>query len=119
MAKEAKGKTTKRRAPAPKPETIEEHMRRLGCFSPGEVAALLKVDISHEHIDELARNKGVGIAPPVGIAAEAEAIIQTEAAPSRAESVSENEGGEEPGETSQVETPASHSEEASPETPAP
>ncbi len=40
-------------------ETTEEHMRRLGCFSPSEIEALLKVEANHEKIDQLAENKGV------------------------------------------------------------
>lgn len=98
MAKDTKGKDTKKRtrpAPAPAPETTEEHMRRLGCFSPGEVVALLKVEVSHEHIDQLARDKGVGIELSAQAEAEAEAIIDKGVpAPSRGEDVSENEDSE-------------------------
>lgn len=109
MAKKDTKKRT-RTAPAPVPETTEEHMRRLGCFSPGEVAALLKVEVSHEHLDQLARDKGVGIELPAQVEAEAEAIIEAEPASSRSESVSENEDSEGQAETS----PASPIESAEP-----
>lgn len=120
MAKKDQAKAAKKRtrpAPAPKPETIEEHMRRLGCFSPGEVAALLKAKLSHEHLDQLGRDKGVGLPLPAEVEAQAQSIIdqgKAEPAPSRSEGVGENEGGEG---TQYI--PAGPIEEGTPETPAP
>jgi len=76
ICKRTRAKKEREPAPTSAPETTEEHMARLGCFSPGEVAALLKADVSHEKIDQLARNKGVGLELPPEAMAQAEAIIK-------------------------------------------
>jgi len=40
-----------------KPETVEQHIRRMAVFTPGETEALIKAGVSHDKVDQLAANK--------------------------------------------------------------
>ena len=76
-----------------KPETIEQHIRRAGVFSPGETEALIKAGASHDKIDQLAANKAPAPEPkPAPEPAPADKVI-TSGDAGRAE---EETGNQEP-----------------------